>query len=117
MSVPFIPSVANGAVEVMTDPGLVAAGRKAALVSLQSRFPSEHPLLIGEHLDYAGLLVSSAGDLATQVLAGALSRPDALAKLQSGFSSFPSQSIERALAYGMDAPNNSFNPTPLRGAA
>jgi hypothetical protein len=101
MSVPFLSSVAVGAVEALTDQQLVAAGSRAVANALQSRFPDQHPLLVGEHLHYAGLLVRSASELAAQVQAGSLSQLQAMAKLQSGYSDFPSQSVERALTYGL----------------
>ena|SRR5690348_6763825 len=97
MSVPFLSSVAIGAVEVLTDQQLVAAGSKAVANALQSRFPAQHPLLVGEHLHYAGMLIRSASEIAAKVQAGSLSQAQAMAKLQSGYSDFPSQSVERAL--------------------
>ena len=101
MSVPFIASVAIGAVEALTDQQFVAAGPKAVAAILRARFPDQHPLLVGEHLHYAGLLVRSASEAAAQVQAGSLSQVQAMAKLQSGYSDFPSQSVERALTYGL----------------
>ena len=117
MSIPFIASVAICAVEVATNPELLASGKKAMRLALQSRFPEQHPLLLGEHLDYATLLVRSATEAAARIDSGAISKDQALAELQHSYQSFPSESVGRALAYGVGAPNNSFKPKPLRGSA
>lgn len=101
MSVPFVAAVAVGAVEVATDPGLVALGVRASGAALASRFPDQHPLLVGEHLDYATMLVRAAAAAAAAVQAGTVSRGGALAALQHSHPGFAPESVERALAYGL----------------
>lgn len=103
MSIPFVTHVAVAAVEVATDPELAGAGKRAMWAALQARFDDQHPLLIGEHLDYALLLISSAEVSAAKVSSGATSRDDALSELRRGYSSFPSESVDSALSYGLRA--------------
>lgn len=103
MSIPFVTQVAVAAVEVATAPELAGAGKRAMSAALQARFDDQHPLLISEHLDYALLLISSAEASAAKVSSGSISRDDALSDLRRGYGSFPSESIDRALSYGLRA--------------
>lgn len=108
MSIPFMTPVAIGAVKIATDPVLLASGYQAMLTALESSFPEQHPLLVGEHLDYAILMVRSAVKAAAKVQSGSVSQADALAALQRGYISFPVHCVKRALAYGLGAPNKSL---------
>jgi hypothetical protein len=110
MSVPFIKEVAEGAIEVLTNRGLVADGRQAVTTALERRFRKQHPILIGEHLDYAELVISDALKAAAKVKAGSISRTDALRQLQHGYNAFSNQSIERALSYGLDLAGDTSAP-------
>lgn len=103
MSIPFVTQVAVTAVEVATDPELADAGKRAMSAALQARLDDQHPLLIGEHLDYALLLISSAEASAAKVSSGSISRDDALLELRRGYGSFPSESVNRALSYALQA--------------
>lgn len=103
MSIPFVTQVAVAAVEVATDPELAGAEKRAMSVALQARFDDQHPLLIGEHLDYALLLIGSAELSAAKVRSGSISRDDALSELRRGYGSFPSESVDRALSYALQA--------------
>ena len=102
MSVPFVPSIAVGAVDVMTGSMAATAGRGTVLDTMQLRFPDHHPMLIDEHIHYAGLLLQEAAKLAIEVKNHSLSREEAFARLQSGFENFPGTSIERALGDGLE---------------
>ena len=103
MSVPFVVQVAVAAVEVATDPTLASAGKRAMSAALQARCGDQHPLLVGEHLDYALLLVRSAEDGAAKVRSGSMSRDLALSELRRGYGSFPDESVDLAWSYGLRA--------------
>jgi hypothetical protein len=102
MSIPFTPSVAIGAIEVLTDPQLIGASSETMLTELESRFQHQHPMLISEHLQYAEDLLASAMQIAIQTKQTSLPHVRAIQRLKSGYSGYPDQSIERALAYALE---------------
>lgn len=113
MSVPFVVQVAVAAVEVATDPTLASAGKKAMSAALQARFGDQHPLLIGEHLDYALRLVRSAEAAAAKVRSGSMSRDLALSELRRGYGSFPEESVDLAWSHGLRASAGPSHEVPI----
>ncbi|NUO75931.1 MAG: hypothetical protein HOQ32_07945 [Lysobacter sp.] len=113
MSIPFLVQVAVAAVEVATDPTLAGGGKKAMSAALQARCGDQHPLLVGEHLDYALLLVRSAEDGAAKVRFGSMSRDLALAELRRGYGGFPDESVDLAWSYGLQASDQPSHEAPM----
>ena len=101
MSVPFMPKVALKAIEILTEPAYAQADHPAQLEALCRRIPDQHPILIGEHLDYASELIDAAKRLAEQINVGKLSRADALTRLGTSFSGFEHESIARAISFAL----------------
>jgi hypothetical protein len=103
MSVPFMPKVARKAIEILTEPEYAQAHHRLVSEALYERIPDQHPLLIDEHLDYTAQLIEAAKRLAEQIQSGKLSRADAVARLETSFSDFETESITRALAFALQA--------------
>jgi hypothetical protein len=103
VSVPFMPTVAIKAIEILTESAYAQADYNLTFEVLCRRIPDQHPMLISEHLDYATELIEASKRFAKQVKAGELSQADALAHLETTFDAFEIESVTRALAFALQA--------------